>query len=68
MEQTVVKQLEEIVGVDNVLTSKEERICYSYDATLFRSMPDVVVKPDTTEQISAIMRFANKEGIPVHPA
>ena len=67
MDQAVINQLEEIVGADNVLTSKEERICYSYDATLFRSMPDVVVKPDNTKQISAIMTFANKEGIPVTP-
>ena len=67
MDQAVINQLEGIVGADNVLTSKEERICYSYDATLFRSMPDVVVKPDNTKQISAIMTFANKEGIPVTP-
>jgi len=67
MEQAVVKHLEGIVGAENVLTSKEERICYSYDATLFRSMPDIVVKPDTTQQIADIMTFANKEGIPATP-
>lgn len=67
MEQAVVKHLEGIVGAENVLTSKEERICYSYDATLFRSMPDVVVKPNTTKQISDIMIFANEEGIPTTP-
>lgn len=67
MEQAVVKHLEGIVGAENVLTSKEERICYSYDATLFRSMPDVVVKPNTTKQISDIMIFANAEGIPTTP-
>lgn len=67
MDQAIIKQLREIVGGDNVLTSKEERICYSYDATLFRSMPDVVVKPITTKQISTIMRLANREGIPVTP-
>ncbi len=67
MDQAVIKQLEEIVGADHVLTSKEERICYSYDATLFSSMPDVVVKPNTTKQVAAVMGFGNKEGIPVTP-
>ncbi|MEE9474248.1 MAG: FAD-binding oxidoreductase, partial [Candidatus Hydrothermarchaeaceae archaeon] len=59
--------LEEIVGRENVLTSKEERICYSYDAQLKESLPDAVVIPENVFQISEILKFANRKGIPVVP-
>jgi glycolate oxidase len=67
MDAALIKELERIVGEKNVLTSLEDRICYSYDATLYRGLPDVVVKPDSTEEVSKIMRLANKHGVPVTP-
>ncbi|MEE8402255.1 MAG: FAD-linked oxidase C-terminal domain-containing protein [Candidatus Hydrothermarchaeaceae archaeon] len=60
-------KLEDIVGKENVLTSKEERICYSYDAQIEEALPDAVVIPENTEQISEILKLANREGIPVVP-
>ena len=60
-------KLEDIVGKENVLTSKEDLICYSYDAQLKESLPDAVVVPEDAYQISEILKFANREGIPVVP-
>jgi glycolate oxidase len=61
-------QLRQIVGKENILTSKEELITYSYDATtLWSHMPDVVVLPSNTEQISEILKLANDNKIPVTP-
>lgn len=63
----IVSELEKIVGKKNVIISKEELVCYSYDATLKHHMPDIVVKPATSQQVSAIMKLANKHRVPVTP-
>ena len=62
------KQLENIVGKEFVLTAKEDLATYAYDGTTTWShTPDVVVLPDSTDQISKIMEFAHKYKIPVTP-
>lgn len=67
MKTKELNTLTEIVGQENVITSKEERFCYSYDSTRLEYMPDVVVKASSTEQISQIFKFASREKIPVTP-
>ena len=59
--------LKDIVGEANVILSKEERHCYSYDSTRLEYMPDVVVRVRNTQQISDIFKFASAEKIPVTP-
>ena len=65
-EQTII-ELQAIVGPDNVATDKAARICYSYDATQQSFLPEVVVHPGSTEEISRIVKLANRERIPVFP-
>lgn len=60
-------KLEDIVGKENVLKSKEDLICYSYDAQLKEALPDAIVIPEDKHQISEVLKYANKEGIPVIP-
>ncbi|MFN3134588.1 MAG: FAD-binding oxidoreductase, partial [Candidatus Kryptonium sp.] len=68
MDVRIIRQLEEIVGRENVLTSIENRITYSYDATpTFASLPDAIVIPQTPEQISKILKLANEENFIVVP-
>ena len=67
IEQKTIEELEQIVGKDNTFTSKADRICYSYDATQQQFLPDVIVHPGSTEEISKIMSLANRERIPVFP-
>jgi glycolate oxidase len=63
-----IDQLRRIVGKNNILTSKEELIAYSYDGTyLWSHVPDVVVLPVNTEQVSEILKLANDNKIPVTP-
>ena len=63
-----VAKLKKIVGRENVLTSKEDLTVYSYDATTtWAHMPDVVVLPTTSEQVSQILKLANENKIPVTP-
>lgn len=62
-----LKSLQDITGIDDVLTSKEDRLCYAYDATNQLFLPDVVVFPSNAEEVSRIVRLANAEGFYVIP-
>jgi glycolate oxidase len=68
LEKKFISQLRKIVGKDSVLTSKEDLNAYSYDGTTtWAHLPDVVVLPTTTEQVSQILELANENRIPVTP-
>ncbi|MBW7956782.1 MAG: FAD-binding protein [Deltaproteobacteria bacterium] len=56
-----------IVGEANCSFSKEELLCYSYDATNTLHQPDAVVFPSGPEEVSLILKMANSEGFPVIP-
>jgi glycolate oxidase len=62
-----VDQLRNIAGKENVLTTVEELVAYSYDATNWSHMPEAVVFPTDAEQISGILKYANENEIPVTP-
>ena len=61
----LASRLKKIVGPENVLTSEMDLMLYSYDASLDKAKPDVVVLPDSTEEVSQIMALAYKEKIPI---
>ncbi len=67
IEPRIVKSLEEIVGAENVTTDRADLICYSYDATQQKFLPDAVVHVGSAEEIAKIMRLANIEKVPVFP-
>ena len=68
LETKLISQLEKIIGKEAVLTAKEDLNAYSYDGTaIWAHMPDVVVLPMTTEQVSQILKLANENRIPVTP-
>jgi glycolate oxidase len=63
-----IETLREIIDKENVLTTVEELLTYSYDATnMWSHMPDVVVFPTETEHISRVLEFASENSIPVTP-
>ncbi len=61
------KALRRIVGRDNVVTSSAIQQLYAYDASLEKSLPQVVVLPETCEQVAAVVKIASAEGIPFLP-
>ncbi len=67
LSEKVINALKKIVGDKDVSTAKADLICYSYDATQQKFLPDAVVHPATTDEISRIMRLANVEKFPVFP-
>jgi glycolate oxidase len=53
------------IGPDQYLDRMEDRICYAYDATRKRRVPDAVAIPRTVSDISEILKIANEYKIPV---
>ncbi len=55
------------IGRENVFDNIEERVCYSFDATKEKSIPDLVVRPHSTEHVLKIISIANQHCIPICP-
>ncbi|MBA2605841.1 MAG: FAD-binding protein [Acidobacteria bacterium] len=64
-DETVRGRLKEIVGAENVLIEPEKVEPYSADAVKEKFPPEAVVFPETTEQVSEILRLANEYLFPV---
>lgn len=69
LENRVLNGLREIVGEERLLTSPEDLVCYSYDASQpsLDQLPGAVVDPLSTEEVAAILRLANEMQIEVVP-
>ncbi|MBI2865154.1 MAG: FAD-binding protein [Chloroflexi bacterium] len=65
--RAIIQELQAAAGKGAVTFSPEDLIVYSYDATMPEYRPDVVVFPQSTEQVAAIMRVANEHRLPVVP-
>ena len=75
--ENVLNDLESIVSPKNVSTMYRDRLIYSKDTWIlsvikfkdFESLPlpDAIVWPESTEQVSEILKLANKYKIPVTP-
>jgi len=63
----VIDRLRDISGKDNVISDKDRLKSYAYDESGIKEpcMPDIVIKPSSAAEISAILRLAGKERIPV---
>ena len=60
LNKNVIPELIKVLGAARVKTDQETLISYSYDGTFQESLPEVVVKPTTVEQVSQIMKIATK--------
>ncbi len=65
----VVEELRSIVGKNNVIYNNKEKLQnYAHDEVLgLAAMPEVVVKPESAEEISKILKLANERLIPITP-
>lgn len=63
-----IEAFKKIVGEDFVFVDQESLNNYAHDETEnLHFLPEVVVKPRTAEEISALLTICNKERIPVTP-
>lgn len=61
-------KLIQIVGYENFDDSITGRLVYSYDATPnFQSMPNAVISPRHTSEISQVLKICNEHKIPIVP-
>ncbi len=68
LEARHIESFKEIVGASYVFVDEESLNNYAHDETEnLHFQPEVVIKPRTTEEISAIMKICNAERIPVTP-
>jgi len=63
----ILKELSVIVGPENLKTGQEDLKDYASDGTKLEFMPDAVIFPVDSEEISRIFRLANREYFPIIP-
>ena len=64
--QNIYEKIEDIVGTKYV--SNSEPICYSYSMNcdmLLQGVPDIVVRPGSSEEVSEILKIANQQGVKI---
>ncbi len=66
IDKSVCDELRDAIGRECVFDNIEERECYSIDAANVKSMPDLVITPHSTEQVSSVLSVANKHNIPIY--
>ena len=65
MDETIKRALIDILGEENYTDSLIDMVSYSKDASEFKHRPDAAVWATTTDEVSAILKLANKEKFPV---
>ncbi len=64
----ILREFVQIVGQGNVISAEDELLVYECDAyTLEKSLPNVVILPRTTEEVSKVVALAAREGLPIIP-
>ena len=63
--QKALNELIRVVGKERVLSAVEDRICYSYDGTKQKVLPDIVVRPGDTTDVSNTLKIANQYEVPI---
>jgi len=64
----LIRQFVELLGKSAVLTSHDEMLVYECDGYVIeKQVPDIVVFPETTEQVSRIVRICNQFDVPFVP-
>lgn len=75
MNKALEQQLVELLGSDSVSTNDIERRQYAHDMApvpkilglFFKTKPDAVVRPNSSQQVQQLMKFATENAVPVTP-
>lgn len=63
-----LQQLRAMLGAEHVLSDPDELWVYGHDATaMMRHLPAAVVSPGNVEEVAAVVRLANEEGLKLAP-
>lgn len=67
MKDSLKKELIAVVGQDRATDRPEDLVVYSLDPHIEEHLPDIVLFPVSTEEVSAVMKIAYREAVPVTP-
>ena len=61
------QELIELLGEEYCLSDPADQILYGYDHSCMAASADIITLPESTEQVQAIIKIANKYYIPIIP-
>ena len=67
MNRGAVEQLRKAVGSDHVVTEPHDLVIFERDASITGALPDAIVFPADTAEVSLVMRIAQAQGLAVVP-
>jgi glycolate oxidase len=67
MNRGAVEQLRKAVGTDHVVTEPHDLVIFERDASITGALPDAIVFPASTAEVSLVMRIAQAQGLAVVP-
>ena len=67
MNRGVLEQLRRAVGPDNVVAEPLDLVIFERDASITGALPDAIVFPASTAEVSTVMRIGAAHGVPVVP-
>ena len=62
-----VEEIENAIGSNKVLKDEASLYSYGFDASIHHAMPDVIVRPESTEDVVSIVKIAHEHAIPIIP-
>lgn len=67
--ENLLQEFKKIVGEDSFFDEKEHRWTYTFGSTMIEPswVPDLILLPQNSQQISEILKLANENSIPVTP-
>lgn len=63
----LIKELNKIIPKERLLYRKRDLLAYEYDATPYQGKPICIVFPETTEEVSKIVKIAGRFNTPITP-
>ncbi|MES1042651.1 FAD-binding oxidoreductase [Peribacillus simplex] len=61
------REIEAIIKTGRVLTNESDRFSYSFDASFGTYLPDLVIQTKSVEELVSLVKYANREKIPLYP-
>jgi glycolate oxidase len=62
-----IQEIDAIIKTGKVYTEESDRFSYSFDASFGTYLPDLVIQTKSTEELVSLVKFANREKIPLYP-
>jgi len=67
MDKAFIRSMTDLLGAEAVLTDPADCLTYGYDNSRRPSQPEIVVFPDSSQQVQAIVQLCNQHVIPIVP-